>query len=267
MNNHDRLTNTIMLTLAGIGLLFIAVPVGSLLVEMPWSRFGEILSNPDLWVAMRISLVVSLSAVVLSLIFGFPIAWIMCRYRSPMIRIVRVIVLMPMVLPPIVGGVALLTAFGINSPIGRVLDHFGIHLPFTTFGAILAATFVSCPFMILTLESGIRKLPKPLEEAALALGSSQWRVFWAVSLPGLMPAIIGGASLTWARALGEFGATIAFAGNRPGYTQTLPLAIYEALQSDMDRAMMIAVLLILITSALMIFVRNHPSADSSGSAS
>ncbi len=259
--NTDRITNSILYSLAIIGLLLIVLPVGSLLIEVPWNRVGEVFSDPDIWTAMRISLIVSGSAVLISLLFGFPIAWMICKHRSPIIRVVRVVVLMPMVLPPIVGGVALLSAFGLNSPIGRLLDQFGIHLPFTTAGAILAATFVSCPFMILTLESGMRKLEQPLEDAAMALGASQWRVLRTITIPSLMPAIIGGCSLTWARALGEFGATIAFAGNRPGHTQTLPLAIYQALQSDMDRAMIIAVELILISACLMIFVRTRRSDD------
>ncbi len=252
----ERLTNTVLYTLAAIGLLFFVVPVVSLLFEMPWSRVSEIITQRAIWDALRISLIVSLSAVALSLVYGFPIAWVMTRCSSRWTRLIRIVVLMPMVLPPIVGGVALLSALGANSPIGRLLDLVGVRLPFSMAGAILAVTFVSSPFMIITLESGMRSLDRRLEHAGEVLGASRAMVIRKIILPGLRPAIVGGAALTWARALGEFGATIAFAGNRPGHTQTLPLAIYQALQSDMDRALLISAQLILMTVCLMIFVRS-----------
>lgn len=260
-HTSERVTNLVLYTLAGIGLLFFLIPVISLLARMPWSRASEVISNREVWDAFRLSLIVSGSAVILSFIYGFPIAWIMTRHTRRWTRVIRLIVLMPMVLPPIVGGVALLSAFGASSPIGKALDLIGIQLPFTTAGTILAATFVSSPFMIISLESGIRGLQKPLEHAAQILGATQWTIIRKIIFPGLLPAIIGGAALTWARALGEFGATIAFAGNRPGYTQTLPLAIYQALQSDMDRALLISAQLILITGCLMIFVRSKGMND------
>lgn len=253
----EQVTSLVLFTFAAIGLGFFLIPVVSLLYRMPWGRISEVISHREIWDALRISMIVSLSAVALSLAFGFPIAWIMTRHATRWARILRVVVLMPMVLPPIVGGVALLSAFGINSPIGRLLDMVGIRLPFTMAGAILAATFVSSPFMIIMLESGMQRLHKPLEHAGQALGASQWTIIRKIILPSLRPALIGGAALTWARALGEFGATIAFAGNRPGHTQTLPLAIYEALQSDIDRALLISAELILITICLMIFVRSR----------
>ncbi len=253
----ERLTNTVLYTLAAIGLLFFIVPVVSLLFAMPWSRALEIIAQREVWNALGLSLIVSMSAVVLSLIYGFPIAWVMTRCSSSRwTRIIRIVVLMPMVLPPIVGGVALLSAFGANAPIGRMLDLVGVRLPFSMAGAILAVTFVSSPFMIITLESGMRSLDRRLEHAGEILGASRAMVIRRIILPGLRPALIGGAALTWARALGEFGATIAFAGNRPGHTQTLPLAIYQALQSDMDRALLISAQLILMTVCLMIFVRS-----------
>ncbi|MBL4809633.1 MAG: molybdate ABC transporter permease subunit [Phycisphaerales bacterium] len=255
--SSERKVNLVLFILAGTGILFFLLPVLSLLFRMPWGSVGEVFGNPEIWDAFRISLIVSLSAVVLSLVFGFPIAWIITRYPSRWTRIVRVIVLVPMVLPPIVGGVALLSVFGANSPIGHMLISVGIQLPFSTLGAVLAVTFVSGPFMIIMLESGMHSLDDRLEHAAEVLGASRWMIIRTIILPGLRPALIGGAALTWARALGEFGATIAFAGNRPGHTQTLPLAIYQALQSDMDRALLISAELILITVCLMIFVRSR----------
>ncbi len=256
-HSSERWTNSIILSLAGIGLLFFMLPVISLLFRMPWGDAGEIITNPEIWGALRVSLIVSVSAVLLSLVFGFPIAWVITRYPSRWTRIARVVVLVPMVLPPIVGGVALLSVFGANSPIGHMLISLGFRLPFTTLGAVLAVTFVSGPFMIIMLESGMHSLDDRLEHAAEVLGASRWMTIRTIILPGLRPAIIGGMALTWARALGEFGATIAFAGNRPGHTQTLPLAIYQALQSDMDRALLISAELILITVCLMIFVRSR----------
>ncbi len=253
----DRITNTVLFTLAGLGLLFFLIPVLSLLIRMPWSRVPEVITNREIWDALRISVIVSTSAVVLALIYGFPIAWALTKCPPRLARIARIIVLVPMVLPPIVGGVALLAAFGSNSPIGQLLATLGIRLPFSTLGAVFAATFVSSPFMIITLESGLRSLNPRLEQAATTLGASRWMVLRTIILPALRPAIIGGVALTWARALGEFGATIAFAGNMPGSTQTLPLAIYQSLQSDMDHALLISAELILITVALMVFVRTR----------
>jgi len=253
----ERWTNLVLFTLAGIGLSFFLLPVVSLLFRMPWESVGEVVSNPEIWNALWISIIVSLSAVVISFVLGFPVAWVITRYPSRWTRIARVVVLIPMVLPPIVGGVALLSVFGASSPIGHALLSLGIRLPFTTLGAVLAVTFVSGPFMIIMLESGMHGLDDRLEHAAEVLGASRWMTIRTIILPGLRPAIIGGMALTWARALGEFGATIAFAGNRPGHTQTLPLAIYQALQSDMDRALLISAELILITVCLMIFVRSR----------
>jgi len=257
MRSGERVTNTVLFSLAAVGLLFFLIPVMSLLLRMPWERVSEVITDRGIWDALKISLIVSTSAVALSFIYGFPIAWVMTRFNGWWVQVVRVIVLMPMVLPPIVGGVALLSAFGANSPIGNLLDMVGIRLPFTTAGAILAATFVSSPFMIIMLESGMRGLDERMEHAAEVLGATRVMIIRRIILPGLRPALIGGAALTWARALGEFGATIAFAGNRPGHTQTLPLAIYQALQSDMDRALLISVELILISGCLMIFVRSR----------
>ncbi len=255
--NSERFSTLVFFTLASMGILFFLIPVVSLLIQMPWNRIPEVLSNREIWTAFRISLLVSLGAVGLSLLFGFPIAWVMTRCNHHRwTKFIRIIVLMPMVLPPIVGGVALLAAFGANSPIGQLLGSIGIRLPFTTAGAVLSATFVSAPFMIITLESGLRSLDPKLEHAGQVLGASRWMIIRTIIIPGLQPALIAGIALTWARALGEFGATIAFAGNMPGRTQTLPLAIYQSLQTDMDLALLISAILILITTCLMIFVRS-----------
>jgi molybdate transport system permease protein len=254
--NRERTTNAILFLLAGIGLAFFVLPIAALLIRMPWSRVGEVAADGRIWQALRVSLIVSMAAVALALVFGFPIAWVMTRYSSRLARFVRVVVLLPMVLPPIVGGVVLLAAFGTNAPIGQLLGSIGIRLPFSTAGAVLAVTFVSAPFMVISLESGLRGLDRRLELAGATLGASRWMVLRTIVFPALRPALVGGAALTWARALGEFGATIAFAGNMPGRTQTLPLAIFQALETDMDRALVITAILVLITGCLIVFVRS-----------
>ncbi len=255
-HSGERTTNAILFSLAGIGLAFFILPIAALLVRMPWGRVGEVAADGRIWQALKISLFVSLSAVALALVFGFPVAWVMTRCSSRAARLVRVVVLLPMVLPPIVGGVVLLAAFGTNSPIGQLLESIGIRLPFSTAGAVLAVTFVSAPFMVISLESGLRGLDRRLELAGATLGASRWMIIRTLVLPALGPAMVGGVALTWARALGEFGATIAFAGNMPGRTQTLPLAIFQALETDMDRALLITAILVLITGCLIVFVRS-----------
>ena len=255
-HSGERTTNTILFSLAGVGLAFFILPIAALLIRMPWARAGEVATDGRIWQAFKISLIVSISAVLLALVFGFPVAWVMTRCSSRAARFVRVIVLLPMVLPPIVGGVVLLAAFGTNSPIGQLLESIGIRLPFSTAGAVLAVTFVSAPFMVISLESGLRGLDRRLELAGATLGASRWMILRTLVLPALGPAIVGGVALTWARALGEFGATIAFAGNMPGRTQTLPLAIFQALETDMDRALLITAMLVLITGCLIVFVRS-----------
>ncbi len=247
-HSGERTTNTILFSLAGVGLAFFILPIAALLIRMPWARAGEVATDGRIWQAFKISLIVSISAVLLALVFGFPVAWVMTRCSSRAARFVRLVVLLPMVLPPIVGGVVLLAAFGTNSPIGQLLESIGIRLPFSTAGAVLAVTFVSAPFMVISLESGLRGLDRRLELAGATLGASRWMIIRTL--------VLGGVALTWARALGEFGATIAFAGNMPGRTQTLPLAIFQALETDMDRALLITAMLVLITGCLIVFVRS-----------
>src|SRR5690242_12758138 len=166
---------------------------------------------------MRLSLVASLSATLIAVVLGVPLAWILARLQFPGRALLRGLTLLPMVLPPVVGGVALLFAFGRAGVIGGWLERwFGIHLPFTTAGAIMAETFVAMPFLVVTVEAGLRQMDRRFEDAARTLGARRWTVFWRVTLPLIRPALIAGAVLSWARALGEFGATITFAGNFPG---------------------------------------------------
>ncbi|HHN77435.1 MAG TPA: molybdate ABC transporter permease subunit [Phycisphaerales bacterium] len=237
---------------AGVAALLILLPVVALALRAPWRDAAGLLTSPGVLDAARLSLIVSVGAVVLSLLIGFPVAWTLARVEFPGRSVLRTVVLMPMVLPPIVGGVALLAAFGRNGLLGGVLASVGVSLPFTTAGAVVAVTFVSCPFMILSLESGLNGLDRRFERAAETLGAGGWTVIRRVVLPALAPALRAGIALTWARALGEFGATVAFAGSHPHQTRTLPLAIYDALSTDLDAAVMLGLLLVAISLAVLL---------------
>jgi molybdate transport system permease protein len=163
-----------------------------------------------------------------------------------------------MVLPPVVGGVALFAAFGRRGLVGRPLyDWFDIRLTFTTMGVVMAETFVSMPFLVLSVEAGLRGLDRRTEDAARTLGASRWYAFRRVTLPALRPALIAGAVLAWARALGEFGATITFAGNLPGETQTMPLAVYLALERDTGQALVLSFVLIVVSFAVLLGLRDR----------
>ena len=243
----------------GIALtLFVVLPVLALIVRAPWSSAAEILGQPANRVALRLSLQVSLWALVLSGVFGFPIAWLLARVPFPGRRIMRALVLLPMVLPPVVGGVALLVAFGRRGLIGQWLDQwFGIQLAYTTTAAVLAATFVSMPFFIVTVESALRSTDRRYEDAARTLGASPVTVLRRVTLPSIRGALVAGGALAWARALGEFGATITFAGSFAGRTQTMPLAINRALDSDVRTAILLSLVLLAISVGVLASLRDR----------
>lgn len=233
---------------------FFLIPIVALLTRMDWGSLPSIVSDERTREAFVLSLVVPLGAVLIALPLSYPLAWTLARARFPGRALARSVVLLPMVLPPVVGGVALLAAFGSRGLLGPPLDSLGIRLPFSTAGAIVAATFVSAPFLVVSLESGFRSLDRRLEEAAETLGASHWLTFRVVMLPALLPALRSGIALCWARALGEFGATIAFAGNMPGRTQTLPLAIYQSLHAPEGLQGAIGMSLLLVSVSLIVLV-------------
>lgn len=243
--------------LAGLGLAFVALPVASLLVRAPWSDVGGGLTGSAAWTALRLSIVVSTVATLVTLALGFPVAWVLARTRFAGRSIVRALVILPLVLPPVVGGVGLLTALGRNGIAGRYLAPLGVELPFTTAGAIVAAAFVSMPLMVLAVEAGVRSLDPRLEQAAATMGASRWYTFRRVTLPLLRPQIVAGLVLSWARALGEFGATITFAGNFEGRTQTLPLAVFETLQTDPGGAILVSLLLVGLSIVVLVALREQ----------
>ena len=243
---------------AVLALALIVVPLIGLVQRAPWSSLGDQLSSHAVRQALGLSLRCSLSAVGLSLVLGVPLAWMLARTSFPGRRLVRARVLVPMVLPPVVGGVALLYAFGRRGFAGHLLERLtGITLAFTTNGAILAETFVAMPFLIIVVEAGLRQVDVRYEEAAATLGAGPWRRFWRVTIPHVFPSQAAGAARAWARALGEFGATITFAGNLPGKTQTMPLAVYVALETSPDLAIVMSLILLAISLVVLAGLRDR----------
>ncbi len=244
--------------LAAIGAGLFVVPLIGLLWRTPWQQAVAALAAPEAVLALRLSLICSLSATALSVLLGLPLAWVQARTEFPGRTLLRGVTMLPVVLPPVVGGVALLLAFGRRGLLGQWLDAwFGLRLPFTVLGAVLAETFVAMPFFVLTLEGALRSADRDLEDAARTLGASPWVVFRRVTMPLVRPSLLAGAVLCWARALGEFGATITFAGNVAGRTQTLPLAVYVALESRPEAGIVLSVVLLAISLAVLIALRRR----------
>jgi molybdate transport system permease protein len=245
-----------------VGML--AIPLLGLLEETAWRHLAAELASPRVLEALRLSLVCSLGAVAVSVVLGVPLAFMLARVPFPGRNLVRALTTLPMVLPPVVGGVALLLAFGRRGLVGQWLDQtFGITLPFTTAGAILAEAFVAMPFLVITTEAGLRAMDRRYEDAAATLGAGRWTTLRRVTLPLIAPSLGAGVALCWARALGEFGATITFAGNLPGVTQTMPLAVYIALETDLEAAIALSLILLAISLAVLIALRDRwfPSAS------
>lgn len=247
----------ILLTAASAAAFF-ALPLIGLLWRAPWSRAWSYLTADNALTALRLSLLCSLWATVISVIFGVPLAWFLARSSARGRNIIRALCTLSMVLPPVVGGVALFFALGRRGLIGQYLDRwFDITLPFTTAGVVVAQTFVAMPFLVITVEAALRQLDTRYEDASRTLGASPWYTFRRVTLPAIRPALIAGAVLTWARALGEFGATITFAGNFPGTTQTMPLAVFLSLESNPEEAIVLALLMIAVSFGVLIGLRDR----------
>jgi molybdate transport system permease protein len=243
---------------AVLAVAFLALPLVGLLVRAPWGRFLEVLGSESSLEALRLSLVTSVSSTVVCVLVGVPLAWTLARGRWPGLRFVRSLVTVPLVLPPVVGGIALLLAFGRRGIVGQHLDTwFGITLPFTTPGVVVAQTFVALPFLVITVEGALRGLDRRLEEAAATLGAGRLQVFTRVTLPLVAPSLVAGAVLTFARALGEFGATITFAGSLPGVTETLPLAVYAGLEGDPAEAVVLSLVLLAVSVAILAGLRDR----------
>ncbi|WCO68635.1 ABC transporter permease [Iamia majanohamensis] len=247
-----------MVPLALVAVGFLVLPLVGLLQRTPWSELGSILATGEVRDALRLSLVTALCSTALCLVLGVPLGWVLARAAFPGRRLLRGLVTLPMVLPPVVGGAALLFALGRRSPVGGVLaDTIGF-TPFSTTGVVLAQTFVALPFLVVTLEGGLRSVDRGLEEAAATLGAGRWTVLRRVTLPQVAPSLLAGAVLAWARALGEFGATITFAGNLQGRTQTMPLAVYQTLQGgDQGAAIVLSLVLVAVSLAVLVALRGR----------
>lgn len=247
-----------VLTLAIVAVLFFALPLVGLLWRAPWSNAWGYLTEDHALTALRLSLICSLWATLLSVVFGVPLAWLLARVEFPGRAAARALCTLSMVLPPVVGGVALFFALGRRGLVGQYLDRwFDFRLPFTTAGVVVAQTFVAMPFLVITVEAALRQLDQRVEDASRTLGASRWYTFRRVTLPAIRPALVAGAVLAWARALGEFGATITFAGNFPGTTQTMPLAVYLALETNPEQAIVLALVLIAISFAVLVALRDR----------
>ncbi|MGK5739937.1 ABC transporter permease [Micromonospora sp. URMC 103] len=243
---------------AVLGLVFLVLPLAGLLVRAPWTTLPQRLTEPGVLAALRLSVVTATLATLLCLALGVPLAWLLARLDFPGRRLVRALVTVPLVLPPVVGGVALLLVFGRRGLLGGWLDAtFGVTLPFSTAGVVLAEAFVAMPFLVIAVEGALRGADTRYEEAAATLGASRWTTFTRVTLPLVAPGIAAGAVLCWARALGEFGATITFAGNFPGRTQTMPLAVYLALETDLQAAIVLSLVLLTVSVVILASLRDR----------
>ena len=256
--HHTRRPPVAITVLAGVAIVFFALPFVGLLWRTPWSDLVDIVGNPDVRRALWLSIETSVLATLVALLLGVPLAWVLARKQFTGQRIMRGIVLLPLVLPPVVGGVTLLTAFGRRGLVGQYLyDWFGIQLPFSTAGVVMAEAFVAMPFLVITVEGALRSIDTRFEQAARTLGASPRTVLFRVTLPMISASLIAGIVLAWARALGEFGATITFAGNFPGVTQTLPLAVYSALEVSREEAIALSLVLLAVSLTVLVSLRGR----------
>lgn len=247
-----------LVALALLGVVFFALPLIGLLARVPWPQIATVLGSPGTLDALRLSVTASLAATAISLLLGVPLAWVLARVEFRGRGLVRGLVILPLVIPPVVGGAALLFALGRSGLVGRPLyEATGLVLPFSMWGLIIAVTFVSMPFLVVTAEAGFRNLDRRYESAAAGLGAGRWMVLRRVTLPLAYPSLLAGAVLTWARALGEFGATITFAGNLPGKTQTLPLAVFVSLEGGDPAAEVLSLLMVAISLLVLVALRDR----------
>jgi molybdate transport system permease protein len=253
--SRGRRTPLLLAAPATVALILLVLPLLALLRRTPWTRLPGLLAAEHVRQALWLSLRCTAAAVVLTLLLGVPLAWVLARSRLPGRRFVRGLVTVPLVLPPVVGGVALLLAFGRRGVLGPVLVEAGAVPAFTTYGVVLAEAFVAMPFLVLTVEGALAALDPGREDVAATLGAGPLRTLLTVTLPAIAPSVGAGAALAAARALGEFGATITFAGSLPGTTQTVPLAVYQLLDDDPAAAYALSAVLLLISIGLVAGLR------------
>ena len=248
----------VVIALAALGVAFFALPLVGLIIRTPWSDLPNLLTSTVVLDALRLSLIASIAATVISFFIGVPIAFMLARAEFWGKSIVRALVLLPLVLPPVVGGAALLFAFGRRGVLGEPLHQAtGIVLPFSMAGIVVAVTFVAMPFVVITVEAALRNLDTRFEGAAASLGAGSWTVLRRITLPMILPSLLSGLALTWARAFGEFGATVTFAGNVQGRTQTMPLAVFVALESDRATATALSLAMVAVSLAVLVLLRDR----------
>ncbi len=236
----------------------IALPLLSIFLRVPPADIVARLDEPVVVEALKLSLLTSACATVIAAGLGLPVAYLFATRRFPGQRVLEVLVDLPMVLPPTVAGFALLLAFGRTGLAGQFLRIFGLNLPFSTLGVVVAQVFMAAPFFIAATRAGLASVDRRFLDAAATLRASEVYSFFRVMLPLARRSVIAGGAMAWARALGEFGATITFAGNLPGRTQTMPLAVYVELQSDLDSAVALSVLLLIMSFTLLLALRWAP---------
>ena len=235
---------------AGLGAAFILLPLVAMTIRVDWTRFGELITSESSRAALLLSLQTSLSSTALCVVFGVPMAMVLAREQFPGQQLLRSLVLLPLVLPPVVGGIALLYTFGRRGLLGPTLEFLGIHIAFSTAAVVLAQTFVALPFLVVSLEGTLRTVGSRFELVAATLGARPSTVLRKITLPLVLPGLASAAVLSFARALGEFGATLTFAGSLQGVTRTLPLEIYLQRVTDPDAA--IALSLVLVAVAILV---------------
>ncbi|BBX08135.1 ABC transporter permease [Mycolicibacterium aichiense] len=237
---------------AALGAAFVVLPLAAMAVKVDWTNFWSLISSPASRAALLLSLRTAAASTAMCVIMGVPMALVLARNDGRIVRALRPLILLPLVLPPVVGGIALLYAFGRLGLLGSYLEAAGIRIAFTTSAVVLAQTFVSLPFLVIALEGAARTAGADYEIVAATLGARPATVWWRVTLPLLMPGLVSGAVLAFARSLGEFGATLTFAGSRQGVTRTLPLEIYLQRESDADAAVALSLLLVVVAAVVVL---------------
>jgi molybdate transport system permease protein len=240
---------------SGAMLLYLTIPLAVVIIRAIDAGLVEQLSQPTVAQAIRLSLMTTAISVLLMTALGTPLAYWLARGQVPARPVIETLLDLPIVLPPAVAGIALLMTFGRRGVFGAALAQLGINLPFTTIAVVMAQVFVAAPFFVRSAQTGFASIPREIEEGASDLGADLWRVYRHVTFPLAGPALLSGVILSGARALGEFGATILFAGNFAGRTQTMPLAIYQALESDLGAALAVAAVLVFISFAFLLILR------------
>jgi molybdate transport system permease protein len=251
----ERIALGLHVALSAVLVALLSLPVVAMVLRVPPARLLERFRDDALLEALRLSLLTSVAATLTVVVLGLPVAYLLATRTFPGKRLIEAMLELPMVLPPTVAGVGLLLAFGRQGLAGGALAALGLSIPFTTLAVVIAQVFVAAPFFIAATRAGLAEVDRRYLDAAATLRSSPSRTLFRVMLPLAFPSLLAGAAMTWARALGEFGATITFAGNMPGVTQTMPLAVYLALQTDLDAAVAMSVLMLALSLGVLLGVR------------